>query len=129
MVHHSHYSVSRRGLSTSELAKIHGLFSADTTMRGDVHREPPPDIEFPYFKVTYYERPESVGIAFKTTDARSGRWPESIHRIHEDGSHISCQPSDEDTQYNWRQKLGELLTDRFLLIDEGLNGMICTSLF
>jgi len=94
-------------------------------MRGDVHKEPPPDIEFPYFRVTYYEKPDSVGITIKTTDARSGRWPDTTQGIHDDGSIFSCLPSDEDTQYNWKQKLGELLTDSFLLVDRHLSGMIC----
>ncbi|KAF9653192.1 hypothetical protein BDM02DRAFT_3108369 [Thelephora ganbajun] len=89
-------------------------------MRGEVYKEPPPDIEFPYFEVTYYDKPESVGITIKTTDARSRNWPDCSQTIHSDGSIISWQPSDESIQHLWRQKLGELLTDRFLLVDSHL---------
>ena len=95
-------------------------------MRGETVREPPPDIEFPYFSVTYYDQPASVGITFKTTDARSKRWPDCSQTILSDGSINSWQPSDEGVQHSWRQKLGEVLTDCFLLVDPQLRGMICT---
>lgn len=94
-------------------------------MRSEVHKEPPPDIEFPHFAVTYYDQPESVGITFKTTDGRSKRWPDCSQTFHSDGSINSWQPSDEGVQHSWRQKLGEVLTDRFLLVDPHLSGMIC----
>lgn len=98
-------------------------------MRGETHREPPPDIEFPYFKITYYDVPHSVGITIKTTDGQSKRWPDcSPQGFHSDGSISTWQPSDEDVQYVWRQKLGELLTDWFLMSDLHLRGMICTPL-
>lgn len=96
-------------------------------MRAEVYREPPPDVEFPYFEVSYYDKPESAVIKIKTTDGRSKRWPDSSQGIHDDGSIISCQPSDDETQHNWRQKLGELLRDRFLLADTHLGGVICAS--
>lgn len=98
-------------------------------MRGEVHRGPPPDIEFPYFEVIYYDKPASAGIRIKTTDANSKRWPDVSQSFHSDGSISGLKPSDEDTQHQWRQKLGELLTDRFLLVDDHLSGMICTLLF
>jgi len=97
-------------------------------MRGEAHKEPPPDVEFPYFKVVYYDQPESAGIRFKTTDARSSRWPDPSKSFHSDGSINIWQAADEDVQYNWRQKLGELLTGSFLLVDEDLSGTICTPL-
>lgn len=96
-------------------------------MRGEAHKEPPLDVEFPYFEVIYYDQPESVGITIKATDARSKRWPESSKTIESDGSINIWEPADEDTQHNWRQKLGEFLTDKFLLVDPELKGMICTS--
>jgi len=97
-------------------------------MRGEAHREPPPDVEFPYFKITYYDVPLSVGLTFKTTDGKSERWPDCSANFHSDGSINSWQPSDEDVEYAWRQKLGELLTDSFLMSDPHLRGMICTPL-
>jgi len=90
-------------------------------MRGEVHKEPPPDIEFPYFEVNYYDQPESVGITIKATDARSKRWPECSQTIDSDGSINIWEHGDEDTQHSWRQKLGEFLTDRFLLADSKLS--------
>ena len=99
------------------------------TMRSEVRKEPPHDIEFPYFEVTYYDQPASAGITIKTTDARSERWPDSSQSFHNDGSISGLKPSNEDTQHQWRQKLGELLTGGFLLVDEHLSGMICTILF
>ena len=96
-------------------------------MRSEVHKEPPPDLEFPYFKVTYYDQPESVGITIKTTDGRSKRWPDCSQTFHSDGSINNWQVSEEDQQYHWKQKLGELLRDSFLLVDQDLSGMICTS--
>jgi len=88
-----------------------------TTMRGEAHVELPPDVEFPYFRVTYYEQPHSVGITIKATDGRSNRWPDCSQTFHSDGSINSWQHSDDDVQYVWRQKLGELLTDWFLVSD------------
>lgn len=98
-------------------------------MRGEAHRGPPPDIEFPYFEVVFYDQPASAGIKIKTTDARRKRWPDSSQSFHSDGSISGLKPSHEDTQHQWRQKLGELLTDRFLLADEHLRGMIYALLF
>ena len=98
-------------------------------MRSEFHKEPPPDLEFPSFEVTYYDKPASAGITVKTTDARRRRWPDSSQSFHNDGSISGLKPSSEDTQHQWRQKLGELLTDKFLLVDEHLSGMICTLLF
>jgi len=95
-------------------------------MRGVLQKEPPPDIEFPYFKVIYYDQPESVGIEFKTTDGRSERWPDREKGFHGDGSINIWQYSDEEVQHDWRQKLGELLIGRFLLAEDNLSGMICT---
>lgn len=97
-------------------------------MRGEVYKEPPPDVEFPYFEVTYYDRPPSAGITIKVTDARSERWPDSSQSFHSDGSISGLKVSHEDTQHQWRQKLGELLRDKFLLADERLSGMICNPL-
>jgi len=97
-------------------------------MRSEAYREPPPDVEFPHFKVTYYDVPLSVGITIKTTDGKKGRWPDCSQGLHSDGSINSLQPSDEDVQYAWRQKLGELLTEWFLMSDLHLRGMICTPL-
>ena len=108
--------------SVSKVGKIHSLFRAMTTLKGEIHKEPPPDIEFPYFEVIYYDQPESVGIKFKTTDARSKRWPDASQTFHSDGSINSWQPSDEDVQYMWKQKLGEFLADSFLLTDSRLKG-------
>lgn len=93
-------------------------------MRSQFHKEPPPDLEFPYFEVTYYDQPASAGITIKTTDARSKRWPDTTQSFHSDGSISGLSTSKEDTQHQWRQKLGELLTDKFLLADEHLSGMI-----
>lgn len=117
--------ISRCPVSLLETRKISGSFTTGATMGGEIHREPPPDIEFPYFKVTYYDQPESVGITVKTTDARIKRWPQSSREFHNDGSINSWQPSDENVEYVWRQKLGELMTDWFLLCDPHLGGMIC----
>lgn len=97
-------------------------------MRSEVHKEPPPDIGFPCFEVTYYDQPTSAGITVKTTDARRKRWPDSSQSFHSDGSISGLKPSNEDTQHQWRQKLGELLTVKFLLTDEHLSGMIRTLL-
>jgi hypothetical protein len=91
------------------------------TTRGEFHKEPPPDIEFPHFEVIYYDQPASAGIRFKTTDARSERWPDSTQEFHSDGSISGLKPSSDDTQHQWRQKLGELLTSKFLLSDEQLS--------
>ena len=96
-------------------------------MRGDVHKQPPDDLEFPYFEITYYDQPESVGITIKASDGRSKRWPDPSRAVNDDGSINTWEPADEDTQHNWRQKLGEFLTDKFLLVDPELNGMISTS--
>ena len=96
-------------------------------MRSDAHGLPPPDIEFPYFEVNYYDQPESAGITIKATDGRAGRWPECEKTILGDGSINFWQPSDEDAQHQWRQKLGEFLTDKVLLPDPHLGGMICIS--
>jgi hypothetical protein len=98
-------------------------------MGGEVHKAPPPDLEFSHFEITYYDQPESVGITIKTTDARSKRWPDCGQGLHDDGSISIMNPSNEDTQHQWRQKLGELLTDNFLLVDPQLSGMIFTPLF
>ena len=125
--HYSRRSVSHRHLSISELVKTYGLFCIRASMQGDFLKEPPPDIEFPCFEVIYYDRPESVGITIKATDARSNRWPDCGQTILADGSINNWQPSDEDTQHQWRQKLGEFLTDKFLLADSHLSGMICIS--
>jgi len=97
-------------------------------MKGETRSEPPPDIEFPHFKVTYYEVPHSVGITIKTTDGRKRRWPDCSQGFHSDGSINNWQPADEDVEYLWRQKLGELLTEWFLMSDLHLRGMICTPL-
>jgi hypothetical protein len=94
---------------------------------GEGHKAPPPDLDFPYFELVYYDLPESVGITIRTTDGRSNRWPDCLKEFHSDGSINQWQPSDEATQHSWRQKLGELLTDKFLLVDPHLSGMICTS--
>jgi hypothetical protein len=93
-------------------------------MRGEVHKGPPPDIEFPYFEVIFYDQPASAGITVKTTDARSKRWPDTSQSFHSDGSINSWKPSNDDTQHQWRQKIGEFLRDSFILADERLNGMI-----
>lgn len=93
-------------------------------MRGDLRKEPPSDMEFPYFTVTYYDQPESVGITITKTDGRSERWPDSTPEFYVDGSISESKPAKEDTQHQWRQKLGEMLTDKFLLVDERLSGMI-----
>lgn len=98
-------------------------------MRGELHKQPPPDIEFPHFEVTYYDQPASAGITIKTTDARSERWPDSSQEFHSDGSISGLKPSSDDTQHQWRQKLGELLTSNFLLVDEHLKSMIHLLLF
>lgn len=97
-------------------------------MRSEFHKEPPPDIEFPYFEVTYYDQPASAGITVKSTDARSKRWPDTSQAFHSDGSISGLKPSSDDTQHQWRQKLGEILTNKFLLTDQHLSGMICTLL-
>jgi hypothetical protein len=97
-----------------------------TALRGEVHKEPPPDIEFPYFEIAYYDQPKSTSITIKTTDARSKRWPDCLKTFHSDGSINSWQPSDDVVQFTWKQKLGELLTDKFILSDSSLSGMICT---
>ena len=97
-------------------------------MRAEAHREPPPDLEFPHFKVTYFDVPQSVGITITTTDGRSERWLDCSQGLHSDGSINSWQPSDEEVEYVWKQKIGELLTDWFLMTDPRLRGMICTSL-
>jgi len=96
-------------------------------MRGDVRKQPPDDLEFPYFEIIYYDQPVSVGITIKATDGRSKRWPDCSKTINDDGSINTWEQADEDVQHNWRQKLGELLTDRFLLVDLKLSGMTCTS--
>lgn len=93
-------------------------------MQGDTHKPPPPDIEFPYFEVNYYDQPESAGITIKATDGRTERWPDCEKTILSDGSINIWEPSDEDTQHQWRQKLGEFLTDKALLPDPHLGGMI-----
>ncbi|KAF9792487.1 hypothetical protein BJ322DRAFT_50659 [Thelephora terrestris] len=90
-------------------------------MRSELHKEPPPDIEFPYFEVTYYDQPASAGITIKATDARSKRWPDTSQSFHSDGSISGLKPSNDDTQHQWRQKLGELLTNNFLLADQHLS--------
>jgi len=89
-------------------------------MKREAHREPPPDIEFPYFKVTYFDVPLSVGITIKASDGQSERWPDCTQGFHDDGSINAWQPSDDDVQYLWRQKLGELLTEWFLMRDQHL---------
>jgi hypothetical protein len=93
-------------------------------MRGDFHKEPPLDIEFPYFEVVYYDQPESVGITINATDGRSKRWPDCSQTMESDGSINIWEPADDGAQHTWRQKLGEFLTDRFLLVDPKLKGMI-----
>ena len=100
-----------------ENGTIHGLISPKYTMRSELHKGPPPDIGFPCFEVTYYDKPASAGITAKATDARSRRWPDSSQSFHNDGSINGLKPSSEDTQHQWRQKPGELLTNKFLLID------------
>jgi len=90
-------------------------------MRGEVHKEPPPDVEFPHFKVIYYDQPESVGIKVTKTDARKKRWPDLSREILDDGSINIWQVAGEGVQHNWRQKLGELLRDKFLLVDPQLS--------
>jgi len=90
-------------------------------MRSEVHKEPPPDVEFPYFEVTYYDQPASAGITVKLTDARSKRWPDTSQSFHSDGSISGLRPSNDDTQHQWRQKLGEILTNKFLLTDPHLS--------
>ena len=97
-------------------------------MRSETHKEPPPDIEFPCFEVTYYDQPASAGITVKVTDARSKRWPDTSQSFHSDGSISGLKPSNDDIQHQWRQKLGEILTNKFLLTDQHLSGMICTPL-
>jgi len=89
-------------------------------MRNELFKEPPPDIEFPYFEVVYYDQPESVGIKIKATDGRSERWQEESRTIHGDGSINDWRSSDEGTQYRWKQKVGELLKEGFLLRDHHL---------
>jgi len=93
-------------------------------MRGEVHKGPPPDIEFPYFEVIFYDQPASAGITIKTTDARRKRWPDTSQSFHSDGSINSLKPSSEDTQHQWRQKIGEFLTDKFILTDEHLSVLL-----
>jgi len=93
-------------------------------MRGEHHNEPPPDIEFPYFEVAYYEQPLSVGIRVTATDARRERLEDPSQTFHGDGSINIWKHASEDTQHRWRQKLGELLRGRFLLEDLHLRGMI-----
>ena len=94
-------------------------------MRDIIRNEPPSDMEFPHFKVEYYDEPSAV-VTIKVTDASSDRWPDvSPQSLHDDGTIVEMKPSSGITDFQWRQKIGELLTYKFLLYDEHLSGMNC----